>query len=469
MQSRPPIVAILGHVDHGKTTLLDAIRKTNVVAKEHGGITQHIGAYQIEYRGEKITFIDTPGHAAFVKMRSHGALVTDLVVLVIAADDGVKPQTKESLAHIKQAKVPFLVAINKIDLPQASPDKVKSQLAENNVLVEGYGGDIVCVEVSAKQKKGLDNLLEMILLLGKMQNLKANPKGPLEGVVIDSCLDSKRGPIATVLVKNGTLKTGELIFAEDIEGKVKLMMDENGNKVVKAEPSRPVEVLGFKKVPPIGAKVKREISLKKTTRPLSPKITPREDSEEESKIKIILKADTVGTLEAIQTNLPEEVEIILSGVGQVNESDVLLAQSIGAQILAFNVKIPSLVKKLAETEKVNIKSYNIIYELLEDIEKKVLKILEPTIDEQVLGEAEIITEFNIKGKHIAGCKIKKGKIHKNNPIHLKREGKIIADAKITSFQKEKQDIEEAKAGSEVGIVFAPDLDFKIGDVIISYK
>lgn len=479
---RPPVVAVLGHVDHGKTTLLDAIRQTNIVSKEHGGITQHIGAYQVEYQKESITFIDTPGHAAFVKMRSRGASVTDLVVLVIAADDGVKPQTKESLAHIKQAKVHFLVVINKIDLAGASVDKVKAQLAENEVLVEGYGGDIVCLEVSAKQKKGLDELLEMILLIAKMENLKANPKANLKAVVIESSLDSKKGPLATVLVQNGTLKLGDQLMTEDIEGKVKAMLDANGKKLEKALPSTPVEVLGFKKAPPVGAKVEilmgskekkeekemKEIKEKKVVKDKKT-ITKDEEKEDDNKIRVILKADTIGTLEAIEANLPEEVEVILAGVGQITDSDVLLALSTKASVLAFNVKTPGLVKKLAETEKVDIKTYNIIYQLLEDIEKKVLKILEPTIDEETLGEAEIIAEFNIKGKHIAGCKIKKGKFSKNNPVHLKRKDKIIADAKITSFQKEREEVNEAKAGDEVGLVLSPDLDFKIDDGIISYK
>lgn len=465
---RPPIVAILGHVDHGKTTLLSAIRETDLTAKEYGGITQHIGAYQVEYKGEKITFIDTPGHAAFAKMRSYGAAVTDLVVLVVAADDGVKPQTKESLSHIKQAKVPFLVAINKIDLPQASVNMVKAQLAENGVLVEGYGGDIVCVEVSAKQKKGLDDLLEMILLITKMGDLKANPNGSLKGVVIDSKLDSKKGPVATLLIKNGTLKIGDQIFAEDVGGKTKSIMDENGKRLTKTELSKPIEVLGFKKVPPVGAKVQEKVGFKKKQK--SPPVLQKETAEEEKlTIKIILKADTLATLEAIESSLPQEVKVILSEVGQVTESDVLLAQSTGAKIIAFNIKTPSRVEKLAKAEKVNIVTYNIIYRLLEDIEKKVLKILEPTIDEEILGEAKIIAEFNIKTKHIAGCKITKGLINKINPLHLKREDKIIADAKITSFQKERQEIEEAKAGNEAGIVFSPDIDFKIGDVIISYK
>ena len=361
--SRPPIVAVLGHVDHGKTTLLDSIRKTNVVAREHGGITQHIGAYQVDYKGEKITFIDTPGHAAFSKMRSRGAQVTDLVVLVIAADDGIKPQTKESLAHIKQVNVPFLVAINKTDLPQASTDMVKSQLAENNVLVEDYGGDIVCVEVSAKQQKGIDDLLEMIILLSKMGDLKANPFGVFDGVVIDSKLDSQKGPLATVLVKNGTLEIGDKIFADDCMGSVKLMVDEFGKKANKAEPSKPIEVLGFKAVPSVGAKVEKKQRFNSDEKIINQKVELKTDDLEENKqsedgVKIILKTDTVGSLEAIKANLPKEVVIISAETGQINESDILLAQSTKADILGFNVKSSELVKKLSQTEKINIKTYN---------------------------------------------------------------------------------------------------------------
>jgi translation initiation factor IF-2 len=461
---RPPVVAILGHVDHGKTTLLDAIRSSNVAAKEHGGITQHIGAYQIDYKGEKITFIDTPGHAAFAKMRSHGVSVTDLVILVVAADDGVQPQTKESIAHINQAKIPFLVAINKIDVSGVSVDMVKAQLAENSVFVEGYGGDVVCVEISAKQKKGIDNLLEMIVLMAKMEELKADSKGELKGVVIDSRLDSRKGPVATVLVKEGTLKTGDEVFSGKVGGKVKLMLDEYEKRVVEAPPSRPVEVLGFKKVPAIGSLVFRGIASE--TAEALVKSTPASIA---TRVKIILKADTQGMLEAIKTNIPSEIEVILGAVGQVSESDVLLARSVGAGIIAFNVKIPALVAKLAQTEKVVIKTYNIIYELLQDLEKKILKILEPTIDEETLGEAEVIAEFKIKGKHVAGCRVKKGKIYKIRLIHLQRKGKIIADARIISFQKERQEVTEAKVGNEIGIVLSPDVDFKIGDVIISYK
>jgi translation initiation factor IF-2 len=468
--SRPPVVGVLGHVDHGKTTLLSAIREIDLTAKEAGGITQHIGAYQIKYKKEKITFIDTPGHAAFVKMRSQGASVTDLVVLVIAADAGVQPQTKECLAHIKKAKVPFLVVINKIDLPQASGEMVKAQLAKNDVLVEGYGGNIVCVEVSAKQKKGIDELLEMILLIAKMQNLEAHPQQPLEGVVIDSRLDSRQGPLATVLVRKGTLSRGEQISAAEIKGKARAMFDENGQSVKQATVSKPVVVLGFKEVPLVGARVKQSLAQGKLARRQAGKIK-KEMKEElvKGKIKIILKADTSGTMEAIQANLSQEVEIIFAGVGQVNESDVLLAQTTGAQIIAFNVKTPSAVKKLAAMETIEIKTYNIIYKLLEDLEKRVLKILEPTIDEEILGEAEIIAEFNIKGNHIAGCRLTKGKINKKDKLHLKRKTKLFAEAKIKSFQQEKKEISEAKAGDEVGIVFTSEIDFKIGDVIIAYN
>lgn len=464
LQPRPPVVAILGHVDHGKTTLLDAIRSSNVAGKEHGGITQHIGAYQIDYKGEKLTFIDTPGHAAFTKMRSQGVNVTDLVILVVAADDGVQPQTKESIVHIKQAKVPFLVAINKVDVVGTSVDMVKGQLAENEVFVEGYGGNIVCVQISAKQKKGIDNLLEMLILLAKMEDLKADPNGEFSGAVIDSKMDSRKGPTATILVQNGTLKIGDEICTGNASGKVRMMLDEYGKKVTVVPPSKPVEVLGLKLVPKVGAKVVRGISQTLGDSQAKTVITCPN-----SKIKVILKADTNGMLEAIKANIPSEVEVILGEVGQISESDVLLARSVGAQIIAFNVNTPISVEKLAQIEEVNIKKYTIIYELLEDFEKRILKILEPTIDEQILGEAEIIAEFKMKGRHIAGCRITKGKINKVSLIHLKRQGKIYKDARITSFQKERQEVSEAKMGQEIGLVFSPDVDFKIGDVIISYK
>lgn len=485
-------MAVMGHVDHGKTTLLSTIRQSDLTAQEFGGITQHIGAYQITYKNEKITFIDTPGHAAFSKMRSQGAGVTDLVVLVVAADDGVKPQTKESLVHIKAANVPFLVAINKIDLPGSSIEMVKAQLAEVGVLVEGYGGKIVCVPISAKLKKGIDELLEMILLMTKMQELKADPGAVFRGVVIDAKLDTQKGPVATVLVQQGTLKIGTPLFNDDALGKVKALVDENGKAVAQAQPAKPVLVLGFKKIPAEGTKVfgerkkkvekvdkvvKVEKKVEKVRKveeeePSSAEATEGKKTEEEEKpeeIKIILKADTEGMLQALKTNIPSEVTLVLAGTGQVTESDVLLALSTQAKIVAFNVKIPASVAKLAGQEKVLIKSYQVIYELLEDLEKRVLKMLEPTIDEEVLGEAEVIAEFTIKNSHICGCKIKKGRFQKKDRLHLKRDGKILTDMRIKSFQKEKQEVEEAKVGSEIGLVFSPDVDFKLGDVIIAYS
>lgn len=457
-------MAILGHVDHGKTTLLDAIRSSNIAGKEHGGITQHIGAYQIDYKGEKLTFIDTPGHAAFAKMRSSGVNITDLVILVVAADDGVQPQTKESIAHIKQAKIPMLVAINKIDVPGASVDMVKAQLAENEVFVEGYGGNVVSVEISAKQKKGIDNLLEMIILMAKMEELKTDPAGEFCGAVIDSKMDNRKGPTATILVQNGTLKIGDEIYTDNASGKVRMMLDEYGEKVTAALPAKPIEVLGLKQVPKVGAKVVRGVS-----KTLGDSQAKTVITSPNSKIKVILKADTYGMLEAIKANIPSEVEVILGEVGQISESDVLLARSVAAQIIAFNVKTSGSVEKLAQAEKVNIRNYNIIYELLEDLEKRILKILEPTIDEEVFGEAEIIAEFKIKKRHIAGCRITKGKIYKVNMVHFQRQGKIYQDARITSFQRDRQECAEAKVGQEIGLVFSPDVDFKIGDVIISYK
>lgn len=471
LQPRPPVVAILGHVDHGKTTLLSKIKEIDLTKGEHGGITQHIGAYQVTYKGRTITFIDTPGHAAFEKMRARGASVTDLVVLVVAADEGVKPQTKESLKHIKAAKVPYLVAINKIDLPNISVDKVKKDLAENGILVEGYGGDVVAVAVSAKTGKGLDELLEMILLLSEMADLRADPKGPLEAVVIESKLDRARGPVATLLVKNGTLHLREEIIAENVSAKVKAMFDETGRLVKEAGPSKPVEVLGFKNLPPIGGVVKRtngEIATLRTQKKREEAIETSEDTEKR-KLKVILKADVAGTLEAILASFPEDVEVIYSGVGDITESDVLLASAAKSLLLGFNVHVPSQIKKLAQTEKVKIKTYSVIYELLEDIEKQVLKILEPTIDEEVLGQAEIVAEFEIKKERIAGCRVKEGRIAKSDKLHLKREKGIIGNCRIKSMKRGKESIDTAKKGEEFGAILTPTLDFKLGDMLVSFR
>lgn len=465
LQKRPPVVVVLGHVDHGKTTLLSAIKEEDLLSKESGGITQHIGAYQVTFKGQKITFIDTPGHKAFAKMRSRGAQVTDMAILVVAADDGVMPQTKESLKHIKAAKVPFFVVINKIDLPAAAVDKVRAQLAEEGVLVEGYGGEVVSIEASAKEKKGINELLEMILLISEMIDLKANPQGKLEAVVIESLLDSFRGPMATLLLKNGTLRIKDEIWTENIFCKVKAMFDEKGKKLKEAHLSQPVQVLGFKKVPPIGSLVTLQLQEKVEEEQDKKEITKEKDKQ----FKVVLKADTLGVLEAIKNSLSEEVEMVDSGVGEVTESDILMASASQALIIDFRTKVSKKIRELAEREKVEIKSYQVIYRLLEDLEKQVLRLLEPTIDEEVLGEAEVIAEFEIKKDHIAGCRVRKGMIEKKYSVHLKRKEEIIATSKIKSFQRDKQEVVKARVGDEVGIVFSHPLDFKLQDVIVSFR
>ncbi len=474
----------MGHVDHGKTSLLDVIRHSKLTSQEHGGITQHTGAYQIEHKGQKITFIDTPGHAAFAKMRARGAELTDLVVLVVAANDGVKPQTKESLAHIKLAKVPFMVAINKMDLPDADPNMVKAQLAENDVLVEGYGGQVVCVEVSARSKKGIDELLEMINLILQMDELKYLPDDPLEAIVIESSMDQRIGPSATVIVKKGTLKVGQEIIAGKVSGKVKTILSDLGKPIKMIKPGDPGRILGFKDIVEVGSIVeerdrnkKEEKEEKEYKRPYKRIIKKEVEQEkengavlEEKKIKILLKADTQGTLEAIKNNLPTEIELVYGEVGEINESDILLAQSSGAQIIAFNLKDDKNIQNTAGLDGVGIRHYEIIYKLFEDLEKRVLIFLEPSINEVELGKGEIIAEFSIKKQHVAGCKVKSGEFIKNSFYKIKRGEKTIAEKlRMRSMQKERQLVEKASTGSELGLVFRPDVDFLIGDVIISYN
>jgi translation initiation factor IF-2 len=470
-QKRPPIVAVLGHVDHGKTSLISKIYEKDLTKKEFGGISQHIGAYCAKFviRNSQfaITFIDTPGHVAFSKMRSRGAKVADLAVLVVAADEGVKPQTLESLKHIQEANIPFLVAANKIDLPNVNLDWLKGNLAENGILVEGWGGNVVFVPVSAKTGKGVDELLEMILLLWEMEEVKSDPEGELEAVVIESRLDSKKGPVATILIRNGSLKVGEEIRTEEVGGKIRAMIDDRGRNVNVAYPGEAVEILGFSKVPLVGSKIIRG-SLDEKLTSSKPKTLEKEE-EEEKKIKIILKTDTQGTLEAILGSLPQEVKVVFSGVGNINESDILLAKTSGAQIVGFNVKASGTVEKLAETEEVEIKTYNIIYELLEDLEKKVLKLLEPTIDEEILGQAKIIAEFIVKNQRVAGCRVEEGEIERKFPLHLKRGGKVIGDCQIISMKVGKEDVEKVKKGGEFGVILSSPVDFKVGDMLISFR
>ncbi len=474
-KGRPPVVVILGHIDHGKTTLLSKIKEIDLLRKEHGGITQHIAAYRVkvEEKGKspkEITFIDTPGHAAFNEMRSRGAKVADLALLVVAANEGVKPQTKESLKYINETGLDYLVALNKIDLAEVNIDQAKKDLLKNEISIEEYGGKIVLVPTSAKTGEGVKELLEMILLLGEMMDLKGNNSHPLKGVILESKLDNRKGPLATVLVRDGSLKVNDEIKAGKVYGKVKALFDERGNSIKTASVSQPVEVLGFKKVPLVGEKVERTELPKEEFKEeqVSFKDEEVEEDKENEKLKLILKVDVLGSLEAIKGSLPENCQVLKAEVGEVNDSDVLLAESSKAGIIAFNVKIPREVKKLAETEKVRIDSYNIIYELLEDVEKRALRMIEPTIDEKILGKAEILARFEMK-ENVAGCKVLEGEIKKDDKLHLLREKKILGDVRIKTMKKGKEDANSAKQSEEFGVIFSPELDFKIGDVLVSYR
>ncbi|MFH1840706.1 MAG: translation initiation factor IF-2 [Candidatus Shapirobacteria bacterium] len=468
MLARPPIVGVLGHVDHGKTSLISKIKETDLTKREFGGISQHTAAYQISYEGQKITFIDTPGHAAFAKMRSRGARVADLIILVVAADEGVKPQTKESLKHIEAAGLPFLVAINKMDLPEADVNKAKQSLAEAGVLVEGYGGSIVAVQVSAKTGKGIKELLEMTLLMAEMQEIRADKSAQLEAVVVESRRDSRRGIVASLLIRDGSLQAGEEIEIEGEKTKVKMMFDDLGQPVTVALPGQPVEVLGFKKMPPVGVKI-GSARPGQPVEELKKEEIEAEKEEAQEKIKIILKADVTGTLEAILESLPTEVEVIAKTVGTVNDSEVLLAKSVGAEIIAFNARATAGVLKLAETEGVKIKSFQIIYELLAYLEKRVLKLLQPTFDEEILGQAEILARFEMKGQHVLGARVIEGEIKKTEKLRVKRGEALIGEGRLKSLKKDKMDVLEVKKGEEFGAVLAPEVDFEVGDLVISYR
>jgi translation initiation factor IF-2 len=471
VQLRPPVVTIMGHVDHGKTSLLDYIRKAKVAAGESGGITQHIGAYQAEHKGKKITFIDTPGHAAFSKMRSRGAAVTDIVILVVAADDGVKPQTIESIQHIKASNVPVIVAINKSDLQTASPEMVKAQLTEHGIEVNGYGGDVDAVEVSAKTGKGVDDLLETILVTAELHELKADPEAALEAIVIESVRDSQSGAVATVLVKQGTLHVRDTVYSLTAKGKVKRMNDAAGKVVQTAGPSTPVVVLGFESIPNVGEMVTGVPP--SIDNPVSPNVPKPVDLAallgQSVKVNVIIKSDTVGTLQALEQQLTaDEINIVDAAVGGITESDIEMAAATGSRILGFHVQYSKSLQKLAEERGVRVKVYKIIYELLESVQKQVLKLMEPTIDEEVIGEAEVKQIFDMKGERIAGVKVTKGEIKKTDRVHLKRKDEIVADPKIKTMQHGKAEIEKVKVGEECGIVFTRFSNIQVGDVVVAY-
>lgn len=469
---RAPIIAVLGHVDHGKTTLLDTIRKSNIASRESGGITQHIGAYQIETSShKKITFIDTPGHEAFTKMRSRGALVADIAILVVAADDGVMPQTEESIRIIKEAGVPFIVALNKIDMPGADPTRVKQQLAKADVLVEGFGGDVVVMSVSAKSGQGVPELLDVLLLLSEMKELKSTSSGVFSGVVIESKKDARKGVLATLIVKSGTLHVGDEIYAEQIKAKVRSMKGDTGAIVLEANESQPVEIMGWESAPQVGA----EVTSSKLAKIAAQTVVQNQVSftlpplETIHTLKILLKVDAMGSQEAIVGSFGKAIEIVSMGIGEILESDILHAKSTGAIIIGFNVKASAAVATLAEREKVKIKTYVIIYELLDEIGEVANLLNKPEATEEVLGKAQILAEFKSNDVKVAGCRVLEGRIVRGDLVKIMRDKTEVGRTRIKSLKHNKDDIPKAEMNLECGVLLDKKLDFRIGDTIIAYK
>ena len=488
MVARPPVVCVMGHVDHGKTSLLDAIRKANVTAREAGGITQHIGAYQVNYQGKKIVFLDTPGHEAFTAMRARGAQVTDVAILVVAADDGVMPQTLEAINHAKAAKVPIIVAINKMDRPGANPDHVKQQLAEHELIPEDWGGDTIMVPVSAHQKTGISELLEMILLVAEMQDLKANPSLPAHGTIIEAQLDKGRGPVATVLVQRGTLQIGDTIIAGTAYGKVRAMVNDRGEKVKKALPSTPVEVLGLNDVPLAGdildstdEKIARSVAEKRVAKKRIEEIQQNSKVSlddlfqriQEGEIKdlnIVVKADVQGTIEALRSSLQniknDEVKVVVvhAGVGAITESDVMLASAANALIIGFNVRPDANARKAAEAEKVDVRTYRVIYDALNDVEAAIKGMLAPKFQETIQGRVEVRQMITISKMLIAGCYVLEGKITNTSKVRVVRDGIVINEDEIDTLRRFKDDVKEVAAGYECGVTLEKFRDLKEGDV-----
>ncbi len=477
-QSRAPIVTILGHVDHGKTSLLDFIRKSTVAAREHGGITQAIGAYQVTQNDKLITFIDTPGHAAFEKMRSRGAKVADVAVLVVAVDDGIMPQTVEAIKHILAAKVPMVVGVNKIDLPginiNAQMERIKKQLSDNNVLVEQYGGDVPIVGISAKTGLGVDELLENILLVAEMHELKADPDKEASGVVIESKMDKNKGAVATFLVRSGTLKRGDTFVAGGVKCKVRGMFDYAGKAIEKAGPSTPVEVLGWEGVPQVGATIGEDAVAKENVEVKS--LIQRLQAQDSIVLNVVVRADKQGSLEAIETALQkfneeaEHIRILLGGTGDILESDAELAGTTHAIILGFNVEQSANAKRLSETLGVLVRTYTVIYELLDEMEDVVTGMLEKGALEEVFGTAQIIAEFPYgKNERIAGCKIVDGVVSRSPKIRVLREGVVVGEGKIKSLKHNKEETSKVERGQECGMMFEPQIDFQVGDILESFR
>ena len=493
LKLRPPVVTIMGHVDHGKTTLLDALRSTDVALHEAGGITQRIGAYQIRYKNQKITFLDTPGHEAFTAMRTRGAQVTDIAVIIVAADDGVMPQTVEAIHHAKAAKVPIMVAINKIDKPGANPEHIKEELSREGLIAEDWGGDVIMVPISAKKRIGLDDLLENILLVAEMEELKANPNREAYGVVVEAQLDKGRGPVMNVLVNNGTLHVGDGILAGKCWGRVRAMTNEKGRRLKNAEPSMPVEILGMDSVPEAGdhfyvmdEKKAREIAELRATRAKEEaqaqiqKVTLDNIFEkikegEMKELDVIIKADVQGSVEALSQSLmsikSEEVRISIvhAAVGAITESDVMLAEASNALIIGFNVRPDANARKLAEQNKVDIRLYRVIYDAIDDVKDAMAGMLAPKIREVILGRGEIRQVIHTPKVIVAGVYVTEGKVTNNCQIRLIRDGIVVHEGKIGSLRRFKDDVKEVTEGFECGLSLEDYRDIKEGDQIESFK
>ena len=495
LQPRPPIITVMGHVDHGKTKLLDAIRQTNVVDSEAGGITQHIGAYQATVDGQKITFLDTPGHEAFTAMRAHGANITDITILVVAADDGVMPQTIEAINHARAAEVPIVVAINKIDKDNANPNLVKQQLSEAGLLIEEWGGKIVSAEISAKEKLGIKELLESVLLVAEMEELKANPDRAAAGVVIEAKMDKNRGPLATILIQSGTLKESDTVVVGSTWGRVRSMFNDVGKRIKKAEPSTPAEVLGLGKVPQVGdtltavaderhaqallARNKAEMEEKAAKGGEAVNLNTLYDQISAGKVKelnVILKTDVQGSIEPIRGSLEQlgmdevKVRLIHSGTGNISESDVMLATASNGLIIGFNVTAAEGARNLASTSGVDIRHYNVIYNLTDDITKALKGMLEPTYVEVIDGRAEVRAVFSAgKGAKAAGSYITDGKVTRNVSVRVHRGKEVLAESTVSSLKRFKDDAKEVTAGYECGVGIKDFNDFEVGDTLEFYR
>ena len=494
LELRPPVVTVLGHVDHGKTTLLDTIRSANVVEGEAGGITQHIAAYQISVNNQKITFLDTPGHAAFTAMRARGAMVTDIVILVVAADDGVMPQTREAISHAKAAGVPMIVAINKVDKADANPEKVKQDLANEGLIVEDWGGDIIAVPISALHNEGVDELLENVLLTAELAELRANPNRLAQGTVVEAKMDKKRGVETTLLIQNGTLKQGDFVVVDTYFGRIKAMFNDRGRKIKVAGPSQPVSFLGLSDVPSAGdffesVKSKKQAEALvarneeeerarnvRKQRPMSLEdFLHRLQGEEVKELNLIVKADVQGSLEPIVSSLEQlgdedhKVKILLQGTGNISESDISLALASDAIVIGFHVDIDGAAKRMAYAEDIEVKTYNIIYKLIEDIELALKGLYEPVYEDHVIGHAQVKATFKLGNRGVvAGCMVLDGRIRQDAMMRIVRDRKLLMVTKISSLRRFTEDVEEVSQGFECGIALGDFRDFKEGDILEAY-